>query len=345
MLDKECDLNFDPATTSVLETRNKKKYPPRICPHKKRKCFCEICDGKSLCKSPCPRAGKRKFYCPNCRVVRPPPSDIKFKKPYPKCPHGGRKSTCIQCDGVCLCKHPCMNAGKNKMNCRYCGGSALCTQCRFATAVNWGGLCRACGPVASKCARQREARMACRLERWADLMSIPKYTTWNKQNPEADPAQCGKYRPDFVYQLPASVVIVEFDEREHKDRALRCELARMAEISLGYGGMPVHWIRYNPDPFRIDRYLSDPDKAKREAVLLSQLREALDATADYEHFITLTFICYSVTYSLNSRRRSLLYRGDCICTYDIMLRTYKFKTVEDYTVWAEEWLERTEKRR
>jgi hypothetical protein len=185
--------------------------------------------------------------------------------------------------------------------------------------------------------------MAAKLERWADLMSIPKYTTWNRHNPEADPAQCGKYRPDFVYQLPASVVIMEFDEREHKDRVLKCELARMAEISLGYGGMPVHWIRYNPDTFRVAGYLAEPTKATREVLLLSQLGQALNVAADYEHFITLTFICYSVNDS--RRRRSLLYRGDCVCTDDILLRTYKFKTIEDYTVWAEEWLERSERKR
>ena len=182
--------------------------------------------------------------------------------------------------------------------------------------------------------------MAAKLDRWADLISIPKYTTWNKQNPAADPAQCGKYRPDFVYELPTSVVIVEFDERQHADRALKCELTRMAEISLGYGGMPVHWIRYNPDPFGHDGIRYNPDKAKREALLLSQLRQALDGTAvDYEHFITVTFICHSVNYG----RRSLLYE-DWVDGDNFMLKSYKFKTIEDYTVWAEERLDRLERK-
>ena len=97
--------------------------------------------------------------------------------------------------------------------------------------------------------------------------------------------------------------------------------------------MPVHWIRYNPDSFRFFGRLFDPDKAKWEALLLGQLRQALDdaANADYEHFITLTYICYN----LNFGRRSLLCEEDCTGGVNCMLRIYKFKTIEDYTVWAE----------
>ena len=99
--------------------------------------------------------------------------------------------------------------------------------------------------------------------RWASKDLIPIYTTWNRQNPMADPAQCGKYRPDFVYERPSSVVVVEFDENQHKTYALRCELARMAEVSLGYGGCPVHWVRYNPDSFRMNGVAAEPCDSTR----------------------------------------------------------------------------------
>jgi len=172
--------------------------------------------------------------------------------------------------------------------------------------------------------------MAAKLVRWAAKDLIPTYTTWNRQNPMADPAQCGKYRPDFVYERPASVVLNEFDENQHRDRVLRCELVRMAEISLGYGGLPVHWVRYNPDSFRVNGSVVEPTDASRHSMLLSRMQLALSCV-DYEHFITVTYVCYSI----NSGRRTLRDAGDCSGGGSELLRVYKFKTVEDYTLWAE----------
>lgn len=167
---------------------------------------------------------------------------------------------------------------------------------------------------------------------------IQMYTTWNRVNPSADPAQCGRYRPDFVYELPVSVVLNEYDEHQHRDRALRCELVRMAEISLGYGGQPVHWVRFNPDSFRVNGVLMNYGEAVRDRILYLQLKEAVECV-DYEHFITITFVCYSV----NSGRRTLPNTGDCSGGFCDSVRVYKFKTIDDYTRWAEGRLALVEK--
>jgi hypothetical protein len=301
------------------------------CPHGKRKCYCVACDGASICKYPCPNVGRRICFCLNCRVVRVSPA---IKKPYRKCPHGGRKSTCKQCGGVCLCKAPCINAGKLKHFCRDCGGQSylnrMCSMCRDNRVSRKGCLCHVCSPIPNTQAREREARMAAKLVKWASRNLIPKYTTWNRQNPMADPAQCGKYRPDFIYERPTSVVVIEFDEHQHRSYALRCELARMAEISLGYGGCPVHWVRYNPDSFRVNGIAAEPSDASRSSMLFNQMQWALDCL-DYDHLITVTYICYSI----NSGRRSLSNAGDCSCGMSYLVRRYRFKTVDDYTIWAE----------
>ena len=42
--------------------------------------------------------------------------------------------------------------------------------------------------------------MAAKLQKWAKEGLIPMYNLWNKTNPMADPAQCGLYRPDFVFE-------------------------------------------------------------------------------------------------------------------------------------------------
>ncbi len=59
----------------------------------------------------------------------------------------------------------------------------------------------------------------------------------------------GRYRVDFVFELEAGVLLLEYDEDMHADRDKRCELVRQAEVSLGYGDMPFHWIRFYPRAF------------------------------------------------------------------------------------------------
>lgn len=171
--------------------------------------------------------------------------------------------------------------------------------------------------------------MAGVLNTWAAKDLIPAYTTWNRQNPMAVPAQCGRYRPDFIYELPTSVVMCEFDENQHCAYTLRCELLRMAEVSLGYGGCPVHWVRYNPDVFRVYGKKVEVSDATRHGVVLEQLQRVV-ADRGFEYLITVTYVCYSV----NSSKRSMVDvdggGGDCV-----MVRLFRFKTVEEYMIWVE----------
>lgn len=181
-------------------------------------------------------------------------------------------------------------------------------------------MCQTCAPVAKHKSRTREARMAAKLDDWAREDHIPRYTSWNKQNPLADPAQCGKYRVDFEFQYDIGVVLLEFDEQMHADRVLRCELVRQAEVALGYGGLPVHWIRFNPDAFKVDGITRMTKREEREKELLKQLQQAL-SHADYQHPVTVTYICYN----------KAMQTGD----ENELVQTHKFKTMEAYNVWVE----------
>jgi hypothetical protein len=44
-------------------------------------------------------------------------------------------------------------------------------------------------------------------------------------------------------------VILECDEHQHRDRACECEQTRMINISQSLGGLPVYFIRWNPDNY------------------------------------------------------------------------------------------------
>lgn len=169
--------------------------------------------------------------------------------------------------------------------------------------------------------------MAATLDEWARTDSIPRYTRWNKQNPLADPAQCGKYRVDFEFEHALGVVLLEYDEQMHADRNLRCELVRQAEVALGYGGFPVHWIRFNPDAFKVDGVTRVTKREERENELLKQLQQAL-AHADYEHPIIVTYICYNQGLAGAAMDGASSVKNE-------LVQTHKFKTIEAYNQWVE----------
>ena len=99
------------------------------------------------------------------------------------------------------------------------------------------------------------------------------WTAWNRQLAET---ACGRYRPDFVYELPSHVVLVEVDEHQHAQPGYACDNARMLDIFGAYGGTPVVFLRFNPDAFKlggVTKRVTLPTRLRR---LETQLRAALD---------------------------------------------------------------------
>ena len=69
------------------------------------------------------------------------------------------------------------------------------------------------------------------------------------RNLAAEAVQCDRYRPDFLWDIvdEQRIVILERDEHAHRSETVRCEFIRPMRLALGFGGSPVHMIRYNPD--------------------------------------------------------------------------------------------------
>ena len=65
-----------------------------------------------------------------------------------------------------------------------------------------------------------------------------------------DGGTCGKERPDRVYDFGKYIVVLECDEYQHRERACECEQTRMINIGQAFGGVPVYFIRWNPDPYK-----------------------------------------------------------------------------------------------
>ncbi len=98
------------------------------------------------------------------------------------------------------------------------------------------------------------------------------WTTWNKQVAET---ACGRYRPDFTFELPTHVVIVEVDEYQHAKPGYVCDNARMMDLCGSYGGVPVVFIRFNPDPFELRSVQARVTMKARLDTLVHQLQAAL----------------------------------------------------------------------
>jgi hypothetical protein len=177
--------------------------------------------------------------------------------------------------------------------------------------------CGHCLPIARRNSPCKEARIAAELNQWALDGVISPYTSWNKANPDANRTVCGAYRPDFVWDMQHRVVILEVDEFQHKhyNYELRCELIRVSRIVEGFGGIPVHIIRYNPDAFKINGITRKTMYQERILLLKTQLSEALEQQ-DFEHQIVVQHLWFDQD------------------TADLVT-TQKFKTLEEYETWVE----------
>ena len=85
---------------------------------------------------------------------------------------------------------------------------------------------------------------------------------------------CGKERPDRVYDLGDKIVILECDENQHEDRQCLCEQTRMVNIGQTFGGLPVYFIRWNPDDYSPENDRKMPeDLAKRYKLVGDLIRD------------------------------------------------------------------------
>lgn len=115
-----------------------------------------------------------------------------------------------------------------------------CVKCALLMVLDDTNHCEYCHPIKAQTAmlvKQREVMS------FLDVQGLPGTQT----DRMVEGGECGKERPDRVYDLTDRVIILEVDEHQHRDRACECEQTRMVNVSQSFGGRPVQWVRYNPD--------------------------------------------------------------------------------------------------
>ena len=94
-----------------------------------------------------------------------------------------------------------------------------------------------------------------------------------------------------------TMVFLEVDEHAHAGYAVSCEVRRMADVTgsaiLEGNTLPIAWIRFNPDDFRVDGALHRPAKRDRYPVLISRLHELALATSARP--VTIEYMYYDMT--------------------------------------------------
>ncbi len=88
---------------------------------------------------------------------------------------------------------------------------------------------------------------------------------------------CGdEEKPDFIYDCKTHMVVVEADERAHRDRCKLGEFNRMKNIFMSFGGTPVVFIRYNPHPHKENGKTVKVPQSKKEETLVKWVRYLKD---------------------------------------------------------------------
>ncbi len=289
---------FFPDAKSCVCKKGKALYRK---PGEKSRSFCVLCrpddfeDPRALCvcKSTQPsfKMPNDEFftYCSKCRPYKSVGKYIQCvcgKNAYYGNP-GERETCCFQCKSVhmirkprkrCLvgkCKDFAVFGQTKRMRCeehKHEGDVNLveerCTSCGLLGLLNGDNQCITCKPsVFNEFIKKHELRIKSLLD-----ANGFKYASHDKI---ANGVDCGKERPDFVFDCGTHIVILEVDEDQHSGYQCLCEQTRMINITQGFGGMRIFWIRFNPDSFKLpDGTNSNITNNAREKHLLEWVKYA-----------------------------------------------------------------------
>lgn len=165
-----------------------------------------------------------------------------------------------------------------------------CKSCGLMMVLDSDDLCEYCNPTSFKSVKMLKQKMLIHyLQSRAELPNPTMIDTM------IDKGVCGKERPDIVYELSDKVIIVECDEHQHHDRDDICESTRMKNIGQTYGGMPVFFIRWNPDKYIPASNVSTIDSlAKRQQLLGDLIRDIIHDSIilPYNALVSVLYLYY-----------------------------------------------------
>lgn len=163
-----------------------------------------------------------------------------------------------------------------------------CSECEMTYILNEYGICDYCDPRT----REKVIRKEIVIKNLLDKNNI-KYNSHDRTIENGNRLVCGQRRPDFLFDCNEYFLCLEVDENQHRVENYSCECKRMFEI-VGSIGMPVFFLRYNPDSFKnIDGRKSRISTSKRHDILLRAVKSLLECPPkDESEFIRIRYLFY-----------------------------------------------------
>ena len=143
-----------------------------------------------------------------------------------------------------------------------------CKSCNLIMTLNKDNLCEYCNPIGFEIARLAKQRA---VMAYLDNKGLYGSST----DTIIDGGICGKERPDRVFDFGDKIIIFECDEHQHRDRACECEQTRMVNIGQMFGGIPVYFIRWNPDDYTPTSPQKGPEPIQKRYSLLADLLQSI----------------------------------------------------------------------
>ena len=144
-------------------------------------------------------------------------------------------------------------------------GIATCSMCGLDDILT-NGKCGTCDPHVIQVRRHAKEN------RVKDFLIASGITLVHDKMLEG--TMCGRERPDFQIDCGTHFVYVEVDEHQHDTYACECEQTRMVNL-VEVRGMPVRWIRYNPDTYESQKGQRQVKIEQREKKLLEYVKWAM----------------------------------------------------------------------
>ncbi len=175
-----------------------------------------------------------------------------------------------------------------------------CKRCQLPNILSINNLCEYCQPqdfVSNHLVKQRF------IQKYLEESGI----VFDQIDKRIEKGECGKERPDFVLDCGTHIVILECDEEGHarsecsrychcpldangkKIYHCRCDVGRMHDITQAYGGLPVYFIRFNPDHYKSDK--AKVSQSKRLEILLKWIGK-LQELKDHEALLSVVYLYY-----------------------------------------------------
>ena len=139
-----------------------------------------------------------------------------------------------------------------------------CVSCGLLYVLDKENKCENCNPISF---------LVTRLAKQNALMSYLDFNDLKGESTDkvVENGACGKERPDRVYDFGDKIVVLECDEHQHQDRQCLCEQTRMINIGQSFGGIPVYFIRWNPDDYSPEDDKKDPEEITKRHKLVGDL--------------------------------------------------------------------------